>query len=108
MWLRNRRAVVPLMLVVSLLAGQAEAGETRATLRVSARVVERCTFATRVPAAARAHELRPRDLVDMRCGRSRPARVTVRPFVPAQPTLPRPVQVRRGTQGQHLQVTITY
>lgn len=99
----NWRAAAPLTLALALLSAPAEAGEARGTLRVTARVVDRCTFATRVPDQARAGSLRPRDLVEMRCGRNRPTSVRVAPFRPI-----RPIRVERNSRGRHFQVTITY
>ena len=109
MWLRCWRilALQALLLAVPAAAPVAVAGGTSTTLRVTARVVERCTFTTRplerVPAPAR---VRVEEVLETRCAHAhpaRPARLTIAP--PARPVA---VEQRKGDDPRHLQITITY
>jgi hypothetical protein len=102
-WFRCWRVLALQALVVAVVPAAA-AGETSTTLRVSARVVERCTFTTRplehVPEHAR---LRVQDVLEARCDRDRLYGVTI-----GSPVRSIAVEQPDGGEPRHLQITITY
>ena len=106
MWLRCWRilALQALLLAVPAAAPVAVAGGTSTTLRVTAQVVERCTFTTRplehVPEHAR---LRVQDVLEARCDRDRLYGVTI-----GSPVRSIAVEQPDGGEPRHLQITITY